>query len=78
MTSLLTASYIGGYVTTMNGVDAIVFTAGIGENDARRSEVIKGMTWFGCELDADQNKHKREKEVVTEESKVKSTLIPTR
>ena len=39
----------------MNGVDAIVFTAGIGENDAHvRSEVIKGMTWFGCELDEEQ------------------------
>lgn len=71
--------YIGGYVTTMNGVDAIVFTAGIGENDAHvRSEVIKGMTWFGCELDADQNAKCGEELVIsTEESKVKVLLIPT-
>lgn len=71
--------YIGGYVTTMNGVDAIVFTAGIGENDAHvRSEVIKGMTWFGCELDADQNTKRGEELVIsTEESKVKVLLIPT-
>ena len=71
--------YIGGYVTTMNGVDAIVFTAGIGENDAHvRSEVIKGMTWFGCELDADQNAKRGEELVIsTEESKVKVLLIPT-
>lgn len=71
--------YIGGYVTTMNGVDAIVFTAGIGENDAHvRSEVIKGMTWFGCELDEEQNTKRGEELVIsTEDSKVKVLLIPT-
>lgn len=71
--------YIGGYVTTMNGVDAIVFTAGIGENDAHvRNEVIKGMTWFGCELDQEQNKKRGEELVIsTPESKVKVLLIPT-
>lgn len=71
--------YIGGYVTTMNGVDAIVFTAGIGENDAHvRSEVIKGMTWFGCELDEEQNAKRSEELVIsTEDSKVKVLLIPT-
>ncbi|MGX7350429.1 acetate kinase [Enterococcus canis] len=71
--------YIGGYVTTMNGVDAIVFTAGIGENDAHvRSEVIKGMTWFGCELDADKNNTRGEEKVIsTDDSQVKVLLIPT-
>lgn len=71
--------YIGGYVTTMNGVDAIVFTAGIGENDAHvRSEVIKGMTWFGCALDEAQNAKRGEELVIsTEDSKVKVLLIPT-
>ena len=63
----------------MNGVDAIVLTAGIGENDAHvRSEVIKGMTWFGCELDEEQNAKRGEELVIsTEDSKVKVLLILT-
>src|SRR5699024_8608904 len=71
--------YIGGYVTTMNGVDAIVFTAGIGENDAHvRNEVFKGMTWFGCEIDSEKNKVRGEElDISTPESKVKVLLIPT-
>ncbi|MBO0423497.1 acetate kinase [Enterococcus plantarum] len=71
--------YIGSYVTVLNGVDAIVFTAGIGENDSHvRSEVIKGMTWFGCELDDDKNNVRGKESVIsTEESKVKVLLIPT-
>ncbi|WP_430618159.1 acetate/propionate family kinase [Enterococcus sp. DIV1054d] len=71
--------YIGGYVTTMNGVDAIVFTAGIGENDAHvRSEIIKGMTWFGCEVDPELNSIRGEEvEISTPESKVKVLVIPT-
>ena len=71
--------YIGSYVTVLNGVDAIVFTAGIGENDSHvRSEVIKGMTWFGCELDADKNNVRGKESIIsTEDSKVKVLLIPT-
>ncbi|MHC5247350.1 acetate/propionate family kinase [Enterococcus sp. LJL90] len=71
--------YIGGYVTTMNGVDAIVFTAGIGENDAHvRAEVINGMSWFGAEIDPEQNAKRGEELVIsTPESKVKVLLIPT-
>lgn len=71
--------YIGGYVTTMNGVDAIVFTAGIGENDGHvRNEVIKGMTWFGCEIDPEFNKLRGEElDISTKDSKVKVLVIPT-
>lgn len=71
--------YIGSYVTVMNGVDAIVFTAGIGENDSHvRSEVIKGMTWFGCEIDAEKNNVRgKETMISTDDSKVKVLLIPT-
>lgn len=71
--------YIGGYVTTMNGVDAIVFTAGIGENDGHvRSEIIKGMTWFGCAIDPEKNKQRgQELAISTEDSKVKVFVIPT-
>ncbi|EOT26442.1 acetate/propionate family kinase [Enterococcus saccharolyticus] len=71
--------YIGSYVTVMNGVDAIVFTAGIGENDANaRANIINGMTWFGCELDPEKNATRgKELDISTPESKVKVLLIPT-
>ncbi|MEI5995053.1 acetate kinase [Candidatus Enterococcus mansonii] len=71
--------YIGSYVTVLNGVDAIVFTAGIGENDSHvRSEVIKGMTWFGCELDEEKNNVRGKESIIsTEDSAVKVLLIPT-
>lgn len=71
--------YIGSYVTVMNGVDAIVFTAGIGENDAFvRNKIISGMTWFGCEIDEEKNNVRGEEKVIsTDASKVKVLLIPT-
>ncbi|MGO2083850.1 acetate/propionate family kinase [Vagococcus sp.] len=71
--------YIGNYVATMNGVDAIVFTAGIGENDVdMRKNVINGLTWFGCELDEAKNNVRGEETVLsTEASQVKVFLIPT-
>ncbi len=53
--SIVFCKYIGSYVTVMNGVDAIVFTAGIGENAVGvRKDIIDGMTWFGCEIDDDK------------------------
>ena len=71
--------YIGSYVTVMNGVDAIVFTAGIGENDtATRANIMSKLTWLGCELDAEKNKARGEElEISTPESTVKVFLIPT-
>jgi acetate kinase len=71
--------YIAQYISVMNGVDAIVFTAGIGENDANaRANIINGMTWFGCELDPEKNATRgKELEISTPESKVKVLLIPT-
>lgn len=71
--------YIASYVAVMNGVDAIIFTAGIGENDAHvRSEIIKGMSWFGCKIDPEQNKKRGEELVIsTPDSKVKVLVIPT-
>lgn len=71
--------YIGSYIAVMNGVDAIVFTAGIGENGAEvREQIINGITFFGCEVDPEKN-NVRGKEVVisTDDSKVKVLLIPT-
>lgn len=71
--------YIGSYISVMNGVDAIVFTAGIGENDIEmRKEIINGISWFGCEIDDEKNNVRGEERVIsTDDSKVKVLLIPT-
>ncbi|APB31943.1 acetate/propionate family kinase [Vagococcus teuberi] len=71
--------YIGSYVATMNGVDAIVFTAGIGENAVDiRKNIIDGLSFFGCEMDADKNNVRGEERIIsTDDSKVKVLLVPT-
>ena len=71
--------YIGSYISVMNGVDAIVFTAGIGENDINmRKEIINGISWFGCEIDDEKNNVRGDERVIsTDDSKVKVFLIPT-
>ncbi|MBS4750460.1 acetate kinase [Carnobacteriaceae bacterium zg-ZUI78] len=71
--------YIGAYIAAMNGVDAIVFTAGIGENSAEvRRDVIGGLTWFGCDIDPEANALRgQEKVVSTPNAKVKVLNIPT-
>lgn len=71
--------YIGSYIAVMNGVDAIVFTAGIGENGAEvREQIINGITFFGCEVDPEKNNVRgKEVEISTDDSKVKVLLIPT-
>ncbi|PRY83913.1 acetate/propionate family kinase [Alkalibacterium olivapovliticus] len=71
--------YIGSYAATMNGVDAIVFTAGIGENGSdTRKNVIDGLTFLGAEIDEEKNNVRgKEREISSENSKVKVYLIPT-
>ena len=71
--------YIGSYVSVMNGVDAIVFTAGIGENSIEiREKIMEGLTWFGCEIDKEKNNVRGEERVIsTDDSSVKILLIPT-
>lgn len=72
--------YIGAYVAAMNGVDIIVFTGGIGENDAYiRGEIAKGFTYLGAELDERKNAgiHGDEAVISTPESKVTICVIPT-
>ena len=62
----------------MNGVDAIVFTGGIGENDATlRAEVCKSLTYLGAVMDADKNAQRGEIKFSTEDSKVSLYVIPT-
>lgn len=52
--------YIGSYVATLNGLDAIVFTAGVGENDkAMRHRICTDMDFFGLHLDEDKNNNKQ-------------------
>lgn len=71
--------YIGSYIATMNGCDAIVFTAGIGENGIEtRKEIIDGITTFGVELDDERNDVRgKERIISTDDSKIKVLLIPT-
>lgn len=71
--------YIGSYVALMNGVDAIIFTAGIGENaPVTRRNIINGISWFGCEIDDEKNDVRGvEREISTADSKIKVFLIPT-
>ena len=71
--------YIGAYAAAMNGLDAVVFTAGVGENsDVVRELICKDMDWLGIELDNEKNKIRgKEKELSKDGSKVKVLLIPT-
>ena len=73
------AKYVGSYVAAMNGVDNIVFTAGIGENDAQtRARILGYLGYLGIEVDAEAN-GKRGQEIVisTPDSKVTVLVIPT-
>ena len=72
-------SYIGQYAAVMNGVDAIVFTAGIGENDiATRFACASGLEYLGVSIDADKNNVRGgEVEISADGSKVKVFVIST-
>ena len=74
--------YIGSYAAEMNGLDAIVFTAGLGENNTHlREEVCSDMEYFGIEIDREINaKTLRQSDIVkisTDNSKVAVYVIPT-
>ena len=72
--------YIGAYAVAMNGLDAIVFTAGAGENSKElRSMVCQNMDILGIELDEELNSEKKteDRAINTEKSKVKILVIPT-
>ena len=71
--------YIGAYAAEMNGVDAVVFTAGVGENGiSMRSDIMANMDFLGMKLDEEANKVRgKERVISTEDSKVKILLIPT-
>ena len=71
--------YIGAYAAAMNGVDIIVFTGGIGENDDYiREGISTGLTYLGAEFDKEANKVSGEERVIsTPNSKVTICIIPT-
>lgn len=73
------AKYIGSYVAAMNGVDAIAFTAGIGENtEIVREKVLAYLGYLGIAVDKEANKVRGEERVIsTPDSKVKVCVIPT-
>lgn len=73
------AKYIGSYVASMNGVDAIAFTAGIGENSGTvRKMVLSYLGYLGITVDEEANKKRGEDLVIsTADSKVKVAVIPT-
>lgn len=71
--------FVGAYVAVMNGVDTIVFTAGVGENNsAVRAGVVKHLKYLGVELDEEANKIRGEEKLIsTADSKVKVYVLPT-
>jgi acetate kinase len=72
--------YIGAYTAAMNGLDVLVFTAGIGENSSLlRKKVCKDLSFFGIEIDDKKNDGVKGKKAIisTEDSKVKVFVIPT-
>ncbi len=71
--------YIGSYTAVMNGVDAIAFTAGIGENDPIiRANVMSYLTYLGTEIDPVKNDCRGVERIIsTDDSKVKALVVPT-
>lgn len=70
--------YVGSYAAAMNGLDCVVFTAGIGENDAdMRASAMKDMEFFGIRLDEKKNREKDPFVISADDSRVKVLVIPT-
>jgi acetate kinase len=72
--------YLGAYAAALNGLDAVVFTAGVGENDTRiRSRVCQNLEFFGLHLDEDRNQAsgKGLHEINQAAARVKILVVPT-
>jgi len=71
--------YIGAYAAAMGGIDAVVFTAGIGENSALvRQMVCDGLEFLGAKIDVEKNNVRGKETVVsTDDSRVKILVVPT-
>jgi acetate kinase len=69
--------FAGAYAAVLGGIDALVFTAGIGENDAQlRAKVMAKLAWMGARLDLDANDRNGPR-ISTEDSKISVWVIPT-
>lgn len=73
------AKYIGAYAAAMNGVDAVAFTAGVGENNiAGRAEIAEYLGYLGAQIDPEKNNVRGEERVIsTSDSKVALLCVPT-
>ncbi|WP_066716134.1 acetate/propionate family kinase [Clostridium sp. Marseille-P299] len=73
------AKYVGSYIAAMNGVDAIAFTAGLGENDKNiRAAVCAQLGYMGVTLDEEKNSTRGKEIIISgEDSKVKVLVVPT-
>ena len=71
--------YIGAYAAVMGGLDAVVFTAGLGENSfVARKEICSGLEFLGIKIDDEKNNIRGEETIITtDDSKTKVLLIPT-
>lgn len=71
--------YIGAYAAALDGVDIILFTGGVGENQANcRSEVCEGLEFMGVKIDLEKNKVRGEEAIISaDDSKVTVAVIPT-
>jgi acetate kinase len=71
--------YIGAYAAAMGGVDVIVFTAGVGENQiSMREEACAGLEFLGIKIDKEKNNIRgKEAEISTDDSRVKVWVVPT-
>ena len=70
--------HIGQYLAVLNGADAIIFTAGVGENATLvREKVISGIAWFGCDVDPEKNVFGVTGDISTDAAKIRVLVIPT-
>lgn len=70
--------YIGSYAAAMGGIDAVVFTAGVGENDAAtRAAIVDGLDFLGIKIDAGKNAARGTVDISADDAKVKTLVIPT-
>ena len=71
--------YIGGYAAAMGGVDAVVWTAGVGENQiSMREAACEGLEFLGIKIDKEKNNTRgKEAEISTDDSRVKVWVVPT-
>ena len=70
--------HIGQYLAVLNGADAIIFTAGVGENASDvRGDVISGISWFGCDVNPEKNVFGVTGDISTDAAKIRVLVIPT-